>query len=142
MCGNCGRPSFAPTHFILGQSIAPVQVASGAIVATMAIRPRLGWALPRNGRARTPATVSLKPTRPAQRADGNQNRLVRLGAILELLRFLPSITCLVKRSIAVRTSNVARLSQCCIWFVVARLSDHIDQQVSRCVFGKQRLSPA
>ena len=43
----------------------------------------------RNGRGRTPAAVSLKPTRPAQRADGNQNRLVRLGAILELLRFLP-----------------------------------------------------
>jgi len=43
-------------------------------VATMAIRPRMGWALRRNGRARTPATVSLKPTRPAQRADGNQNR--------------------------------------------------------------------
>src|SRR5207249_8134263 len=31
-------------------------------------------ALRRNGRARTPATVSLKPTRPAQCADGNQNR--------------------------------------------------------------------
>jgi hypothetical protein len=30
----------------------------------------------------------------------------------------------------------------CIWFEGARLSDHIDQQVSRCVFGKQRLSPA
>ena len=28
----------------------------------------------RNGRGRTPAAVSLKPTRPAQRADGNQNR--------------------------------------------------------------------
>jgi len=25
----------------------------------MAIRPRMGWALRRNGRARTPATVSL-----------------------------------------------------------------------------------
>ena len=40
MCAE--RASFAATHFRLGQSIAPIQVASGAIDATIAIRSRMG----------------------------------------------------------------------------------------------------